>query len=111
MAQTPENKTNTRWMKCPHCGSDCEKRVTDSRLSLRSNSVRRRRKCTGCMKRFTTAEMVVAVDGDKRKPKVYRSTMAMRGAARETDRSARCVEDLKGCFCVPPAMAGKFMEM
>ena len=44
-------------MKCPFCNSP-ETQVIDSRVSEGGDSIRRRRKCTGCSKRFTTYETV-----------------------------------------------------
>jgi transcriptional repressor NrdR len=44
-------------MKCPFCAHE-ESKVTDSRNSLETNTVRRRRECLGCLKRFTTFESV-----------------------------------------------------
>lgn len=44
-------------MKCPYCGHTDDK-VIDSRPSRDESSVRRRRECTSCMKRFTTYEYV-----------------------------------------------------
>ena len=44
-------------MKCPFCG-ELESRVVDSRHSDDFMSIRRRRECLGCQKRFTTYEMV-----------------------------------------------------
>ena len=45
-------------MKCPYCGSRSH-RVTDKRESgSEANSIRRRRECTDCGKRFTTFERV-----------------------------------------------------
>lgn len=44
-------------MKCPYCGFE-ETKVTDSRNQNDSNSVRRRRECLDCEKRFTTFESV-----------------------------------------------------
>jgi transcriptional repressor NrdR len=44
-------------MKCPFCGSD-DTQVIDSRVSDAGDSIRRRRRCTGCQKRFTTYETV-----------------------------------------------------
>lgn len=44
-------------MRCPVCSHD-ESKVTDSRTSLESNSIRRRRECLKCGKRFTTFETV-----------------------------------------------------
>ena len=44
-------------MKCPFCG-DQESKVIDSRHSEDGLSIRRRRECQACQKRFTTYETV-----------------------------------------------------
>ena len=44
-------------MKCIYCGNT-ESKVLDSRSSDDSNSIRRRRECLSCGKRFTTYETV-----------------------------------------------------
>lgn len=44
-------------MKCPYCGEQ-ESRVVDSRHAEESASIRRRRECLTCGKRFTTYETV-----------------------------------------------------
>ena len=44
-------------MKCPFCG-DQESKVVDSRRSEDGNSIRRRRECIACQRRFTTYEIV-----------------------------------------------------
>lgn len=56
-------------MKCPYCGF-LESRVIDSRPADENISIRRRRECLGCMRRFTSYErveglpaMVVKKDG------------------------------------------------
>jgi transcriptional repressor NrdR len=56
-------------MKCPYCGSK-QNRVIDSRESKGGESIRRRRECEDCNKRFTSYErveeilyMVVKKDG------------------------------------------------
>jgi len=60
-------------MKCPYCGF-IQDRVVDSRESKEADSIRRRRECEGCNKRFTTYErideipyMVVKKDGRREK--------------------------------------------
>ena len=60
-------------MKCPYCGN-LEDKVVDSRLTTEGNSIRRRRECLKCERRFTTYErieeaplMVVKKDG-RREP-------------------------------------------
>lgn len=44
-------------MKCPYCGYQ-ESKVVDSRHSEDNTSIRRRRECLSCQKRFTTYETV-----------------------------------------------------
>ena len=60
-------------MKCPFCGFVNDK-VVDSRESKEGESIRRRRECLKCQKRFTTYErideipyMVVKKDGRREK--------------------------------------------
>ncbi len=47
-------------MKCPFCSS-FETQVIDSRVSEEGDTIRRRRRCTGCDRRFTTYERVELV--------------------------------------------------
>ena len=58
-------------MKCPYCGFN-ESKVVDSRPTDEGESIRRRRECLKCSKRFTTYEnieslplMVVKKDGKR----------------------------------------------
>ncbi|OPY57692.1 MAG: Transcriptional repressor NrdR [Pelotomaculum sp. PtaU1.Bin035] len=44
-------------MRCPFCGLS-DSRVLDSRPTVEGHSIRRRRECGGCGKRFTTYEKV-----------------------------------------------------
>lgn len=44
-------------MKCPHCGF-LDSKVVDSRPTDESASIRRRRECLKCLKRFTTYETI-----------------------------------------------------
>jgi transcriptional repressor NrdR len=44
-------------MKCPYC-SHPESKVTDSRENTDNNTIRRRRECLTCLKRFTTFETI-----------------------------------------------------
>ena len=60
-------------MRCPYCGF-AQDRVVDSRESKEADSIRRRRECERCNKRFTTYErideipyMVVKKDGSRQK--------------------------------------------
>lgn len=59
-------------MRCPYC-KNVEDKVIDSRMSGEGASIRRRRECLGCGKRFTTYEyiekammMVVKRDGTRK---------------------------------------------
>ncbi len=47
-------------MKCPFCGKE-NTRVIDSRPADDNSSIRRRRQCDECTKRFTTYEKVEAI--------------------------------------------------
>lgn len=47
-------------MRCPYCAF-AESKVIDSRPTDESNSIRRRRECLSCGKRFTTYETVESV--------------------------------------------------
>ncbi len=47
-------------MKCPFCGEE-DTRVIDSRPADEGASIRRRRQCDKCSKRFTTYEKVEAI--------------------------------------------------
>lgn len=69
-------------MKCPFCGN-LEDRVVDSREGKDGTSIRRRRECQGCDRRFTSYErieeiqfMVVKKDG---KRELFDRQKAMRG--------------------------------
>jgi len=44
-------------MRCPFCGNE-DTQVLDTRSSAEASSIRRRRKCPACDKRFTTYERV-----------------------------------------------------
>ncbi|MFO7785271.1 MAG: transcriptional regulator NrdR [Thermodesulfobacteriota bacterium] len=60
-------------MRCPYC-TQIDNKVIDSRLSKDGRTIRRRRECLGCSRRFTTYEkleevlpMVIKKDG-RREP-------------------------------------------
>ena len=63
-------------MKCPFCGFENDK-VVDSRESKEGESIRRRRECLKCEKRFTTYERIdeipyMVVKKDNRREKFDR---------------------------------------
>ncbi len=72
-------------MKCPFCGHE-NTRVIDSRPSDENNSIRRRRVCDECGKRFTTYEkietipLIVIKKDDNREP--YNRTKIEEGVLR-----------------------------
>jgi transcriptional repressor NrdR len=47
-------------MRCPNCGF-ADSKVVDSRPIEEGNSIRRRRECLSCQKRFTTFEVLESV--------------------------------------------------
>ncbi len=92
-------------MKCPFCGSD-DTKVIDSRPADDNTSIRRRRQCEACDKRFTTYEkletmplMVVkkdntreAYDRAKIEAGIFRSCHKRPISA---DQIARAVDDIE----------------
>ena len=58
-------------MKCPYCGQ-VESKVVDSRPADDGESIRRRRECLSCGKRFTTYETVESLP--MRASNCFRST-------------------------------------
>ncbi len=72
-------------MKCPFCGYENTK-VIDSRPSEESNSIRRRRMCEECGKRFTTYEKVetlpVMIIKKDRSREVYNRSKIEKGIMR-----------------------------
>lgn len=60
-------------MKCPYCGNE-DTGVVDTRPVEENNSIRRRRECSNCKKRFTTYEkvemipLIVIKKDEKREP-------------------------------------------
>lgn len=47
-------------MRCIYCGCE-DSKVLDSRSTEESNSIRRRRECNGCGKRYTTYETIETI--------------------------------------------------
>ncbi len=86
-------------MKCPYC-TQIETQVLDSRDSEDLSSIRRRRECLGCGKRFTTYERVDMVDlsiikKDGRREQFDRSklTSGIRKAFEKRPVSMETIED------------------
>jgi transcriptional repressor NrdR len=80
-------------MKCPFCGFENDK-VVDSRESKEGDSIRRRRECLKCEKRFTTYErideipyMVVKKDGRRERFRPPKSPQRPDARLREAARA------------------------
>ena len=76
-------------MKCPYC-SYPESKVVDSRPSDEGSSIRRRRECLACHKRFTTYEtmeslplMVIKKDGSRQ---TFDKTKLLNGMIRACEK-------------------------
>ena len=87
-------------MKCPYCGF-AQDRVVDSRESKEADSIRRRRECERCNKRFTTYErideipyMVVKKDGRREKFERGKVLSGLLRACEKRPISAGILEDL-----------------
>lgn len=85
-------------MKCPFCGH-AEDKVIDSRSTQDDSSVRRRRECLGCARRFTTYEyiekiplMVVKRDG-RREP--FSRQKILDGLMRSCEKRPVSVEQME----------------
>ncbi|ACO33926.1 MULTISPECIES: transcriptional regulator NrdR [Acidobacterium] len=87
-------------MKCPYCGF-AQDRVVDSRESKEADSIRRRRECERCNKRFTTYErideipyMVVKKDGRREKFDRHKVLSGLLRACEKRPISATKLENL-----------------
>lgn len=59
--KTEREKRNRRGMKCPYCGNN-QTEVVETRDNEELKTIRRRRACVNCNKRFTTYERIENVD-------------------------------------------------
>ena len=85
-------------MKCPHCGFQ-ESKVVDSRHSEDGLSIRRRRECLSCQKRFTTYETVeslpiIVVKRDNSRQAFDRNKI-MNGMLRACEKRPVSMQDLE----------------
>jgi len=85
-------------MKCPFCDF-IESKVLDSRMSKEMDTIRRRRECLGCGKRFTTAErleeglpLVVKKDGRR---EVFDRTKILNGLKKACEKRPISVTNLE----------------
>ena len=85
-------------MRCPFCGQ-VESKVIDSRESKKGVSIRRRRECLGCERRFTTYEkieeipyMIVKKDGSRQ---LFDRQKLLRGMLRAVEKRPIAVSKLE----------------
>ncbi|MGM0983700.1 MAG: transcriptional regulator NrdR [Pseudomonadota bacterium] len=85
-------------MHCPFCGAN-DTRVTDSRLVVEGDQVRRRRQCAACSERFTTYETaelvmprVIKSDGTR---EVFDETKLRAGMLRALEKRPVSAESIE----------------
>ena len=85
-------------MRCPYCGYK-ESKVVDSRPADESSSIRRRRECLACEKRFTTYEtveslpmVVIKKDGSRQS---FDRSKVLRGIQRSCEKRPVPVADME----------------
>ncbi len=85
-------------MRCPYC-QDFESRVVDSRASDDGTSIRRRRECNACKRRFTTYErieerplVVVKKDGSREQ---FNRDKLLAGITRACEKRPVSMEDIE----------------
>ncbi len=85
-------------MKCPYC-SCLESKVVDSRHSDEGNSIRRRRECLSCQKRFTTYEtveslpVIVVKKDNSREP--FDRNKILQGMVRASEKRPVAIADIE----------------
>lgn len=85
-------------MKCPYCGHE-EDKVIDSRPTDEGTSIRRRRECLKCLRRFTTYEKVenlplMVIKKDKSRQTFDRQKL-LNGILRACEKRPVSVNDLE----------------
>ncbi|REK59269.1 MAG: transcriptional regulator NrdR [Thermobacillus sp.] len=85
-------------MKCPYCEHSGTK-VLDSRPANENKSIRRRRECERCLRRFTTFEMIeetplIVIKKDGRREEFSRDKM-LRGLLKACEKRPVSVEQLE----------------
>lgn len=85
-------------MKCPFCGYD-DSKVLDTRPTDEGNTIRRRRECLKCQKRFTTYEkieqspiMVIKKDGNRQ---AFDREKIIRGMIKSCEKRPVSVADIE----------------
>ncbi|WP_408955886.1 transcriptional regulator NrdR [Natroniella sp. ANB-PHB2] len=86
-------------MKCPYC-TEVSSKVVDSRATEDNTTIRRRRECLGCSKRFTTYERIdelpiIVVKKDGRRERFDRNKI-MSGLIKACEKRPISREQLEG---------------
>ena len=86
-------------MKCPFCGNLGDT-VVDSRESKEGNSIRRRRECLGCSKRYTSREHIEEIEYRVIKkngsPEPFQRQKLIGGLLRACEKRPVSVQQLEG---------------
>jgi len=85
-------------MRCPYCG-DVKDRVVDSREGKTGDTIRRRRECGSCRKRFTTYERVenipfMVIKRDEKR-EVFDRSKLMSGLLKAAEKRSVGMADLE----------------
>lgn len=87
-------------MKCPYCGTQDDK-VIDSRISRDGETIRRRRECLGCQRRYTTHEHIedtfpaIIKKDNRREPYDRRKILdGLKKACQKRDISMEALEEI-----------------
>ena len=85
-------------MKCPYCGNP-DTRVIDSRPAEDNSSIRRRRSCDECGKRFTTYEVIedvpiIVIKKDKSR-EVFDRNKILKGMLRACEKRSVTINELE----------------
>ena len=100
-------------MKCPYCGYQ-ESKVVDSRHSEDGASIRRRRECLACQKRFTTYEtveslpVVVVKKDNSREP--FDRNKILRGMVRACEKRPVSMADIEAAVTEIEQIVQKSLE-
>src|SRR5476651_160566 len=89
---------DTKIMKCPYCGSR-ETEVVETRDSEDLETIRRRRECVSCKKRFTTYERIeninlIVIKKDGKREQFDRDKLK-RGIIRSCEKTTVTLEDIE----------------
>ena len=91
-------------MKCQYCAC-VDSKVIDSRPTEEGNSIRRRRECTQCGRRFTTYEkielmplMVIKRDGRREAFDVHKIKSGIVHACEKLPVSMRTIDEVTACI-------------